>query len=62
MKGYCDTCDHPRPRNLYYDDDIGCWRCTQCTERKQRQYEKDMKQDYEVRMYHERTHERSIGG
>ncbi len=54
MKGYCDRCDHPRPRNLYYDDDIGIWRCTQCWDRMMKAYIKDKKQDYEDRLALER--------
>lgn len=55
-KGYCDTCEHPRPRNLYYDEDLGLWRYTQCTDRKEKALARDRRQDYKERCYHESTH------
>jgi hypothetical protein len=53
-KGFCDRCDHPRPRKLYYDEHIGIWRCGPCTDRMERAFRRDMKRDYENRLWLER--------
>ena len=53
-KGYCDRCDHPRPRTLYYDEDIGIWRCGPCVGRLERALNRDRKQDYLDRLALER--------
>ena len=50
MKGYCDSCDHPRQRKLYYDEDIGIWRCRECTERIERAIARDMREFCKSRM------------
>jgi hypothetical protein len=48
-KGYCDRCEHPRPRNLYQTD-YGDFVCTQCFDRLERAYQRDMKEFCEARM------------
>jgi len=51
MKGMCDTCTHPRPRELYYDEDLGNYRCGPCVDKKERALDRYRKQDALERDY-----------